>query len=95
MEHQNGWIVRSTAGHDKDTLYCVVGLDDQNDRLLLANGKRRKAAAPKAKQPRHVEVLDRGGFSNPTIGRLKQGVPVTDRELRAALAVFKEGNTLG
>ena len=95
MEYRTGWIVRSTAGHDKDTLYCVVGLDEQRNRLLLANGKRRRAARPKRKQPKHVQVLDQGSFAHPTIGKLKQEVPVSDRELRTALAVFKEGNTLG
>ena len=95
VEPRSGWIVRSTAGHDKDTLYCVVGLEQKTDRLLLANGKRRKAAGPKSKQLKHVQILDQGGFTHPAIGKLKQGVPVSDRELRAALAVFKEGNTLG
>ena len=95
MECRSGWIVRSIAGHDRGTLYCVVGLDEKHDRLLLANGKRRKAGAPKAKQPKHVQVLDQGRLEHPAIGKLKQGSPVSDRALRAALAVFKEGNTLG
>lgn len=95
MVARTGWIVRSTAGHDKDTLYCVVGLDEEHGRLLLANGKQRRADAPKSKQPKHVQILDQGSFVHPTIGKLTQGEPVTNRELRAAIAVFKEGNTLG
>ncbi len=94
MEHRTGWIVRSTAGHDRDTLYCVVGLDESG-RMLLANGKRRRLATPKGKQLKHVEVLDRGSFMHPAIGKLKQQLPVSDRELRMALAAFKEGITLG
>ncbi len=94
MENCTGWIVRSTAGHDRDTLYCVVGLDECG-RMLLANGKRRRLAAPKGKQLKHVEVLDQGSFTHPAIGKLKQQLPVSDRELRMALAAFKEGITLG
>lgn len=94
MEHCTGWIVRSIAGHDRDTLYCVVGLDESG-RMLLANGKRRKLAAPKGKQLKHVEVLNQGSFTHPAIGKLKQQLPVSDRELRMALAAFKEGITLG
>lgn len=94
MEPCTGWIVRSIAGHDRDTLYCVVGLDESG-RMLLANGKRRKLAAPKGKQLKHVEVLNQGSFTHPAIGKLKQQLPVSDRELRMALAAFKEGITLG
>lgn len=95
MEQASGWIVRSIAGHDKNALYCVVGLDEERNRLLLANGKRRGGAGLKAKHPKHVQILNQGSFTHPTIGKLKRGEPVSDRELRRALAAFKEGNTLG
>ena len=88
-------IVRSIAGRDKGDLFFVLAT--QEDFLLLADGKRRRAAHPKAKKPRHVETLtppDRP-FDHPAIQKLKQGEPVSDRELRRALAAFKEGITLG
>ena len=90
-----GRIVRSAAGHDSGQLYCVVGLDEERERLLLANGKQRKASAPKAKKLKHVQILDQGTFEHPVIGKLKEGSPVSDRAMRAALAAFKEGITLG
>lgn len=88
-----GTIVRSTAGHDKGLLFCVIGT--QEGRLLLANGKQRKIAAPKQKKPIHVESFDAREFDHPAIRKLQQGEPVSDRELRKALAAFKEGITLG
>ena len=88
-----GWIVRGEAGRDKGGVFCVVGTT--RDRLLLADGKRRKVRSPKEKHPGHVTPLDRARFDHPAIGKLKQGEPVSDRELRRALAAFKEGNTLG
>lgn len=93
MFDYTGWIVRSTAGHDKGKLFCVVGTKEKF--LLLANGKQRKLSAPKRKKLGHVQPLSRGEFSCPALNRLRSGEAVSDRELRGALAAFKEGITLG
>ena len=90
-----GWIVQATAGRDKDGLFFVVGVDDVTKRLLLADGKRRKAARPKAKQPAHVQPVELGDFDHPVIQKLQQKETVSDRELRKALAAFREVITLG
>lgn len=82
-----GWIVRSAAGRDRGCLLCVVGVD--GERLLLADGKRRKLARPKAKQRAHVELLC-GPFDHPAIQKLQQGIPLTDKELRITLAAFRD-----
>ena len=97
MFDYTGCIVQATAGRDKGGLFCVVGTDPEQFLLLLADGKRRKAARPKKKKPAHVRVLPQGpdGFDHPTIRKLQQGEPVSDRALRRALAAFKEGVSLG
>ena len=92
MTERTGWIVRSVAGHDKNELFCVVGEHAADGRLLLANGKQRKAASPKLKKPGHVQTLDRGEFEHPVIRKLQNKETVSDRELRSALAAFKGGN---
>ena len=91
MYDYTGWIVRATAGRDKDGLFCVVGVDQQQKRLLLADGKRRRAAKPKHKKLGHVEFLTdhRHMFHHPAIEKLKQGQALTDKELRRALAAFR------
>ena len=91
MYDYTGWIVRATAGRDKDGIFCVVGVDQEQGRLLLADGKRRKWAKPKAKKLGHVESLTdhRHGYDHPTIEKLKQGQALTDKELRRALAAFR------
>ena len=96
MCDHTGQIVLAEAGRDRGGVFCVVGADGEG-RLLLADGKRRRAAHPKAKKPRHVETLTQPDrpFDHPAIQKLKQGEPVSDRELRRALAAFKEGITLG
>ena len=97
MFDYTGQIVRATAGRDNGNLFCVVGMDEQQDRLLLADGKRRKAVRPKAKKLGHVQVLTGAEreYDSPAIQKLRQGEPVSDRELRRALAAFKEGFKLG
>ncbi len=87
-----GWIVRSAAGHDKGELFCVVGVDQERQMLLLADGKRRRAARPKAKKPVHVRCLadHQRPFQHPAVEKLRQGAAVTDKELRRALAAFRD-----
>ncbi len=89
-----GQIVRATAGRDRDGVFCVVGVNQEKNRLLLADGKRRKVARPKEKKPVHVRNLTTGQakFDHPAIRKLERGEPVSDRELRRALAAFKGGN---
>ena len=77
MFDYTGQIVQATAGRDKGGVFCVVAMDQRQERLLLADGKRRKE------------------YDHPAIHKLRQGEPVSDRELRRALAAFKEGITLG
>ena len=98
-----GWIVRAAAGREKDGLFCVVGVDQVQKRLLLADGKRRKYARPKAKDMNHVKLLARprgggprcveppaGEFDHPDIQKLKQGEALSDKALRRALAAFRD-----
>ena len=93
MNYTTGSIVLAQAGRDQDELFFVVGASDGF--LLLANGKRRKTAKPKRKNPAHVCPVECGDFDHPVIEKLKEGKPVTDRELRQAMAAFKEGISLG
>lgn len=89
MPDYTGWIVRAEAGRDKGGLFCVMGIVSEQRRLLLADGKRRKAARPKAKGFNHVKLLT-GGFDHPAIQKLKQGEALSDKALRRALAAFRD-----
>ena len=89
MPDYTGWIVRATAGRDRDGLLCVVGVDQGRKRLLLADGKRRKLARPKAKDLGHVKLLT-AGFDHPAMQKLKQGEALSDKALRRALAAFRD-----
>ena len=89
MPDYTGWIVRATAGRDKDGLFCVMDVDQDQGRLLIADGKRRRAARPKVKDLNHVKLLT-GGFDHPAIQMLKQGETLSDKALRRALAAFRD-----
>ena len=98
MFDYTGWIVQADAGRDKGGIFCVVGVDQEQNRLLLADGKRRKVSHPKRKELGHVLCLtdDQSRmYDHPVVHSLKQGEPVSDRALRRALAAFKEGYSLG
>ena len=79
---EKGSVVRSMAGHDKGTLYLVLGAE--KDRMLLCDGKRRPLDRPKRKSGKHIRktntVLDLAGMD-------------TDKKVRRALSALaaKEG----
>ena len=79
-------IVLSLAGHDKGRLYLVLG--EEGGRLLLADGRGRKLDAPKRKSAAHVRSV--GTSAHPAVEKLHRGEPVTDKQLRCALAAFRE-----
>ena len=93
MNNTVGSIVLASAGRDQEGLFFVVGESDGF--LLLADGKSRKLERPKRKNPRHFHPMFFREFDHPVIQKLQEGTPVTNRELRKALAAFKEGITLG
>lgn len=73
-----GSVVVSTAGHDKDGVFAVVGLS-VGDYALIADGKVRKLEKPKKKKLKHLKL----------IGKLEQENPMlTNRQLRMALKSF-------
>ena len=47
-----GTVVQSLSGKDRGTLLVVVGGDEH--RILVADGRHRMLAHPKAKNPRHL-----------------------------------------
>ena len=47
-------LAKSVAGHDKGSWYVVVSQDENS--VFIADGRRRKLAAPKKKNVKHVEL---------------------------------------
>jgi hypothetical protein len=87
MEIKKSQIVLSLAGHDKGGLFFAV--DTAGGKVWLADGKTRKLARPKGKNPSHVRVL--ADSELPAAEKIRNGFPMTDSEIRRALAVFRAG----
>ena len=73
-----GTVVCSSAGSDKDNLFVVVKND--GSKIYISDGKRRKLASPKAKNPKHLLKTDH---------RLNLETVTTDKALRKALATLR------
>ena len=87
-------VVVSTAGRDQGCFFYVIQEEDQY--LLLANGKDRPLDRPKRKKRKHVQKVLRS--ETRVADKLRQGDKVLNGELRRDLADFSrdmQSNNLG
>ena len=87
-------VVISTAGRDQNTMFYVIGTEDQF--LLLANGKDRPLDRPKRKKRKHVQKVLRS--ETRVANKLRSGDKVLNGELRRDLAFLAgqmQANDLG
>ena len=87
-------MVVSRAGHDRDNWFYVIGEDQEF--LLLANGKDRPLDKPKRKKRKHVQKVLRS--ETRVAEKLRCGNKVLNSELRRDLAFLArdmQGNDLG
>lgn len=75
MEYAEGMVVRSRAGRDAGGYYLV--LRSEGGFCYIADGRRRRLAAPKKKNPLHLQGTNR---------TLDLGAIESDRQLRRLLA---------
>lgn len=76
-----GQVVRSVAGRDKDYLMVVTGCDETY--VYVCEGKERRLAKPKRKNPSHVEI---------TPWNLDENRMSSDRRVRKALRELESDN---
>lgn len=50
-----GMLAVSKAGHDKDMLYVIIGIDKEY--VYLVNGKNHNLNAPKKKNRKHIQII--------------------------------------
>ena len=72
-----GRVVCSTAGRNKGC-FMVITKTDEN-RFLVADGKRYKLSSPKSKNVKHL------AFTDKTLSKTEY---LTDKQLRRTLAIF-------
>ncbi|MDL2232881.1 KOW domain-containing RNA-binding protein [Ruminococcaceae bacterium OttesenSCG-928-L11] len=76
---ETGRVVRSIAGHDRDRFYVVVDAGD--GKVYIADGRLRKLAKPKAKNPLHIR---------PTSNAIDLENCKTDKKLRELLKPYND-----
>ena len=82
-----GQFVFSKAGHDKGTLYVVVGREE--DFVYLCDGRLKTLAAPKKKRMKHLQPVNTKVEPGLLI-RLTEGCQVYDEEIKYAIKQYKE-----
>lgn len=78
-----GRLVLSKAGHDKGSFLVIVGVDDE-EHVLLSDGRLRTIEKPKRKKLRHIAVQK--AFSEELNKKLVSGSPIQNAELRKFIA---------
>lgn len=76
-----GQVVRSGAGRDEGYLMAVTDYDGTY--VYVCDGKERRLAQPKRKNPKHLKI---------TQWNLDESRMHSDRRLRKALAELESGN---
>ncbi|MDO4270213.1 MAG: KOW domain-containing RNA-binding protein [Eubacteriales bacterium] len=84
MESHAADIVLSLTGRDKGQLMLVVA--EEGDFLLLANGRARRAEAPKRKRRKHVSP--QGTCDARTRQKLLETGRLTNSDIRKALSLW-------
>jgi hypothetical protein len=56
-ECRTGMLARSLAGHDKNKIYVITGMEGAY--IYLVDGRLRPVGNPKKKKYRHVQVIKR------------------------------------
>lgn len=80
-----GQLAISKAGHDKDTLYVVVG--QERDFVYLCDGRLKTPEKPKKKRLKHVQPINRM-VDGDLLKRLQSGEKVYPEEIKYALKQY-------
>lgn len=90
-EYEIGSLVRSLAGHDKDSLFIIIKQDA--DYVYLADGKTRGLGKQKRKKKKHMQEVQ---CKNEALQKkLMSGEHVTDEEIKYFIKCWKEKNQGG
>ncbi|MBO5165003.1 MAG: KOW domain-containing RNA-binding protein [Lachnospiraceae bacterium] len=80
-----GRLAFSKAGHDKGTVYIIIGEDAEN--VYVCDGELKPVERPKKKNKRHIQPIYKG-CDEDLRERLKNKQPVRNEEIKRAIKVF-------
>lgn len=79
-----GSVVQSLNGRDRGRIMAVVSLDGKS--VFTADGRMRKVASPKRKNPRHLKLLSHRDFC------IAVDAELTNKRLWKALEPFRNSD---
>ena len=91
METVIGRYAWSKSGRDKDRLFIIIGIyDDQH--VLIADGEYRRVENPKKKKLKHLQIVKKLSSNESEIQTIKDKInksqEVTNAEIRKCLRHF-------
>lgn len=81
-----GQVVKALAGRDKEKIFLVVGIIDDNN-VYLADGAGRKIESPKRKKIKHLQKYNL--ISKSVNEKLVKGDVVENSEIKKELSALK------
>ena len=81
-----GRFARSIAGHDKGTLYVIVG--ESAGRYMMSDGRLKPVCDPKIKNAKHVQIM-KAHVSEDTIKLIKECGGGVNEAVKRAIKLYK------
>lgn len=86
-----GQLAVSRAGHDKDTLYLVVG--EEETCVYLADGILKTYANPKKKNKKHIQPIH-GGFTPEEMEGLAVNPADADTKIKRCIKTYERNDSI-
>ena len=80
-----GMLAISKAGHDKQTVYMIVGEDRET--VYLCDGRLKTVEHPKKKNKKHIQPVKKG-VDESVREKLIKGLPVRNEEIKKVIKDF-------
>lgn len=80
-----GKLAISRAGHDRDTIYVIIGEDTAA--VYLADGSLRPIEKPKRKNKKHIQIIQE--LPKDTAQLLSQDRDLGNEEIKRAIKLYK------
>ena len=83
-----GRLVKSLAGHDKESLYCVIR--EEQGHVYLVDGVLKLVENPKKKNKKHVQPIVKMK-SDELEKKLMQHMPIRNEEIKRFIKLYQKG----
>ena len=84
MEYKPGMMVKSIAGHDKNSIYVIIR--ECKDHVYVCDGKLKMVEKPKKKNKKHVQLIKT--ISEEVAEKTANGSVIHNEDIRKVLGVI-------